>query len=206
MGLHAACVYRAVFCVFIYFSENSFPAEPLGNTQRSEKRQPELLNNTSHRYVFLHQCSFFFKAGFCKEQNFFKIFISTTVYKDANKLEVTLFICQPRDHRRTKNPRPPHHPPPPTTTHPTSDSCALQGFPKTLSSPGSLVWYQFWPSETIHLLLFQSEDVIPKMCFRGELSEAKEETEEEEDGGWSFDVSYKVSPVVILFTPVTRLT
>lgn len=40
----------------------------------------------------------------------------------------------------------------------------------------------------------QSEDVILKMYFRGEISEAKEEEET------SFDVCYKVSPVVIVFT------
>lgn len=45
-----------------------------------------------------------------------------------------------------------------------------------------------------HLLPLQSEDVILKMYFRGELSEAKEE------GETSFDVGYKVSPVVIVFT------
>lgn len=45
-----------------------------------------------------------------------------------------------------------------------------------------------------HPLPLQSEDVILKMYFRGELSEAKEEEET------SFDVCYKVSPVVIVFT------
>lgn len=45
-----------------------------------------------------------------------------------------------------------------------------------------------------HLPPLQSEDVILKMYFRGELSKAKEEEET------SFDVCYKVSPVVIVFT------
>lgn len=46
-----------------------------------------------------------------------------------------------------------------------------------------------------HLLPLQSEDVILKMYFRGEISEAKEEEEET-----SFDVCYKVRPVVMVFT------
>lgn len=55
------------------------------------------------------------------------------------------------------------------------DRFSLQGFPKTLNSLGSMDWHQSWPNKAIHLLLFHSEDVILKMYFRGELSEAKEE-------------------------------
>lgn len=70
----------------------------------------------------------------------------------------------------------------------------LKGFPNTPSSLESWVWYEFWLKTVTHLLPLQSEDVILKMYFRGELSEAKEEEET------SFDVCYKVSPVVIVFT------
>lgn len=81
--------------------------------------------------------------------------------------------------------------------HPTSSNLLtfLKGFPNTPSSLESLVWYEFWLRTVTHPLPLQSEDVILKMYFRGEISEAKEEEEET-----SFDVCYKVSPVVIVFT------
>lgn len=61
----------------------------------------------------------------------------------------------------------------PNSPSPPTETSILQQFPKTLSSPGTMGWHQSLLS--IHLLLFHSEDVILKMYFRGELSEAKEE-------------------------------
>lgn len=77
-----------------------------------------------------------------------------------DQLHLAIYVLQPKVQNLTP-------PLPPTETS------ILQQFPKTLSSLGTMDWHQSLLS--IHLLLFHSEDVILKMYFRGELSEAKEE-------------------------------
>lgn len=97
--------------------------------------------------------------SFKRKRKIFFVKCLRFIHEDANKLDTAVCMFQPWDVKWAKQ-----HPPP-------SDSSSLQGFPKTPSSLGSVVWYRFWPSCS-----FSKVKMLRlKMHFRADLSEAKDE-------------------------------